>query len=380
MDLQFITKNQFTFWDIILLLTGVVVMKFDIPNLKDDKRQILNALLNKIQEQYEDDISIVACYGSYITGTANSKSDIDFYFIPKNNRGYEMSCQFIIDNISYDFWPLSWERAGNMAAFNDSLVSIIADAQVVYYCEETDMKRFSLLKKMIEDYISPENREALLNKSRGILTEVKALFLDAYASIGTYKKVRSICTEILGELMTVVAYANFTYPRKGAVDIKNGVKSFFRLPENFVELFSEIIMSNDTQEIIKTTADLIKSVELLIYSDKSEDICNVSNQTAKGFYEELKSTYNKLIIACDEKDYIKTYFVTNSIDSETRSFFGKRYEDFPDLTIPIENNFELIKRLSMAHEQVMLNILKENHVDINCYKNVDEFINSLKPK
>ena len=59
-------------------------------NLSDIHRQIINTLINRIKEHYRNDIAIVACYGSVINGTANPKSDIDFYFIPKSDRGYEL--------------------------------------------------------------------------------------------------------------------------------------------------------------------------------------------------------------------------------------------------------------------------------------------------
>ena len=59
---------------------------------------------NKIKVKYSDDIAVVVCYGSYITGSAYQKSDLDFFFIPKTNKGYEMNMQFIIDDIGYDFW------------------------------------------------------------------------------------------------------------------------------------------------------------------------------------------------------------------------------------------------------------------------------------
>ena len=77
----------------------------DIPKLPDDKQKIIEALINKIERKYKNDISVVVCYGSYITDTAYEKSDLDFFFIPKNKKGYEMNTQFIIDDIGYDFWP-----------------------------------------------------------------------------------------------------------------------------------------------------------------------------------------------------------------------------------------------------------------------------------
>ena len=77
----------------------------DIPELPDDKQKIIEALINKIERKYKNDIAVVVCYGSYITDTAYEKSDLDFFFIPKSKKGYEMNTQFIIDDIGYDFWP-----------------------------------------------------------------------------------------------------------------------------------------------------------------------------------------------------------------------------------------------------------------------------------
>ena len=37
---------------------------------------ILNTILNKIKNEYKEDISIFACYGSYVTGNYHELSDI----------------------------------------------------------------------------------------------------------------------------------------------------------------------------------------------------------------------------------------------------------------------------------------------------------------
>lgn len=49
----------------------------------------------KVKREYAEDISLVLLYGSFINGTANPKSDIDCYFIPRTERGYELAKTFI---------------------------------------------------------------------------------------------------------------------------------------------------------------------------------------------------------------------------------------------------------------------------------------------
>lgn len=58
-------------------------------------------ITNKVKTEYADDISLVLLYGSYINGTANSKSDVDCYYIPKIERGYNLGIGFIIDGVGY---------------------------------------------------------------------------------------------------------------------------------------------------------------------------------------------------------------------------------------------------------------------------------------
>lgn len=41
----------------------------------------------KVKSEYADDISLALLYGSFVNGTANSRSDIDCYFIPGQNGG-----------------------------------------------------------------------------------------------------------------------------------------------------------------------------------------------------------------------------------------------------------------------------------------------------
>ena len=37
-------------------------------DLPDDKLAILDALLDRLEAEFHDDIAILACYGSYVTG------------------------------------------------------------------------------------------------------------------------------------------------------------------------------------------------------------------------------------------------------------------------------------------------------------------------
>lgn len=154
-------------------------------------------MLTKIENNYKNDISIVVCYGSYISGIPHENSDLDFFFIPKTQKGYEMNLQFIIDNIGYDFWPISWERAEKIADFEESITSIIADGVVIYYCDYSDLKKFNLLKQRIKDIISkPDNKEILINKAEKLLANTKIKFFNMKYVNDDIRLVNQKCYEI----------------------------------------------------------------------------------------------------------------------------------------------------------------------------------------
>ena len=69
----------------------------------------------KVKSEYADDISLALLYGSFVNGTANSRSDIDCYFIPRTERGYRLAGTFMIAGVGYDIFPMDWERVRNIA-------------------------------------------------------------------------------------------------------------------------------------------------------------------------------------------------------------------------------------------------------------------------
>ena len=134
--------------------------------------QVSETLVNHIRSNYPDDIAIIAYYGSYAQGTASKRSDLDFFFIPATSDGYRASIQFILDDISFDFWPISWERAERMASFEEFQTTIIADCKLLYVRSDEDHDRFMKLRDMISTLQQPENTRRLIEKAESELRDV----------------------------------------------------------------------------------------------------------------------------------------------------------------------------------------------------------------
>lgn len=356
-------------------------------DLPDDKLAILDALLDRLEAEFHDDIAILACYGSYVTGMPSQVSDLDFYFIPSTPRGYEMSYQFIVDDIGYDLWPVSWERAERIANFDELLVSVIADAHAVYYRNGEDLDRFSSLKHRVREFMEPRNRSALLRRAGAMLDRAKRLFFDACTSDGDLRQVLLCSSGVLEYVLAALAFANSSYVRKGAVRAEDELARFEVVPEGFERHFQAVISGKDPLAVLGHLKALIESVDAAIMARHRDEGCGgpriLLGENARGFYEELRSTYNKLHEACDRVDQAKAFFAVNAVVREVRDLFGSSYDShgLPDLHTPLsERDYELIKLRAAAHEAMVKSLLTEHGVSINEFADVGEFCSSLRVK
>ena len=111
----------------------------------DLKRRLRNA-----QREYAEDISLVLIYGSYVNGTANSRSDVDCCFIPKTERGYEMATGFILEGVGYDVFSMSWERVERIACLRENLTPLVGDVEIIFCGSAEDMARFRGMQEKLQ--------------------------------------------------------------------------------------------------------------------------------------------------------------------------------------------------------------------------------------
>lgn len=130
---------------------------------------VADIIVKHIKTHYPRDVAIVGYYGSYLQGRATERSDLDFFFIPATDRGRKVECQFLIDGISFDFWPIGWDRAERMATSEDWMTTIIADCELLYVRSEDDLARFMELRETISNMGSDSIAPAFISKAESVV-------------------------------------------------------------------------------------------------------------------------------------------------------------------------------------------------------------------
>ena len=335
-----------------------------------NRSTLLTIIVEAIETSYSEDISLLICYGSYVTGEYHETSDIDFFFVPKSKKGAELGHQFILNDIGYDLWPVSWERLNNLSNLDDQPVSILMDGEVLFASSEDDLRRLENLKNNLEQNL---NDEAITRKKfTKYLEKAKVAYFNMLNREDNLFFIDAV--NIIETLLIAIAILNGTYIKKGLKKIENELDRLDMIPAGFLNKYRKLIRTNDRARLQHIINEMIVETDNLLKSELDKENLNTSNLV--GFYEEFKSTYNKLILACDESDYENAYYAGFMIDRETQSFLANYPGSgkFPNLmNVIIENDFDNIRANCLEHKQLLINLLNRNNIKINTYKDEDEF-------
>ncbi|MDF2857952.1 MAG: hypothetical protein K0Q87_3803 [Neobacillus sp.] len=363
---------------------------------------VSDTLVDHIRSNCPDDIAIIAYYGSYAQGTATRRSDLDFFFIPATSHGYRASIQFIIDDISFDFWPISWERAERMASFQESQTTIIADCKLLYVRSDEDRERFMSLRDTISNV--QENTRSMVEKAE---SELRNVYLHLYklSRAGDSDNITFIRTEAHGVLTKVLhclALLNRTYFTKGFGKNKEQILQLPLRPARLESLMHTIMQGCIANDILQACEQLTADTLELVLAEKEKHSSAPSYQDRmKGFYEEEKGVLDKIITACEMNDYDTAFFNAIHVQDEIARFLyfaetgqwpcnlttDSAYQDIyrqvglPELVVLL--NSHDLSQLQAAVERLcslLESYLRTKGVEINRFNNMEQFETFLKEK
>ena len=330
-------------------------------------------LIEKISKDFKDDIALVVIMGSYIYGETHSRSDLDMFFVPNTERGYNLGFTFIIDGIGFDYWPISWERLERIANFDERITSIITEGKVLYYSSAADMERYNQIKKKALHTIE---RKKFINKASAKFDEVYKV----YWKLLNANTVSDACKYAIGIIYTIthaLALLNRITVKRGRGKLEQEILNMPLVPEGFSELYDTVFTVSDIDVFKKAYGKLIQSTETLISREKEKISEKVSFAGAlNGFYEEMINFYNKIYHACETRDAVTALFasveLTNEIEQALKGT-DVSSKDLPDLIGAFDpNNLETLASIAQNHQTKFVELLTANGVNIRQFTSFDD--------
>lgn len=353
-----------------------------MANRKEINDKIVKWIVSKVNMEYADDISLVLIYGSYINGSANSKSDVDCYYIPKTERGYNMAVDFIIDGVGYDIFPMSWERVAGIADLRESLSPLVGDVQVIYCGDSCDLERFKEIQSKLHSNLANDEYVKDIARKR---CEDASRMCEQIKRSGSLPEVRKIAGHVITTLADAVAIYNHDYFHFGLKKQYENLESNFPgIPGNIVTGYKQVVTALNQNEVKDRTVDLLKNVcnYMQITVESQGDIISNEATVAEainaswlaGLYEEISSTFNKIYVCCESGNYILAFLSAVCLQRElddakeagSPSYDLLSYFDYRELG-------KLAERTRMI-ETDFIELITNNGGNIKSYDNYEQFV------
>jgi predicted nucleotidyltransferase len=345
----------------------IILKEATMKLIKDPEKQaILDTLVDRIKNDPHESIDLMVCYGSAVTGPMAPLSDVDFFLVTNKKEGYQASKQFIYKNIGYDLWVVDHDFLKRISNFDTDLTSLIAHGQVVYARNEDLCQSFNTLKDKIA---SRENSQKLKDKALDHLKQIKAKAFDYIA--GNHSN-PWLFEEITGHVYSYIIYSKSDFTLKGPINALEELKAY-KLSDHILELFKpELRISQEAKKAL--LLKVLPSLEDFLMESKSEHSPDLN-----GFFEELKSVYNKAYRYCDERNLYKVHQALKMIHEEVSYFIEDQKSDLLKLHLLRDLDFKDIKRQLTVHENKVRKAVENKGVkihDFNDFNDLKTFIRS----
>lgn len=215
--------------------------------METTNNKLLNWAIGKIEKEYKDDVCLLIG-NDHLQHEPDADGVYLDYFIPANEKAYNLGKTFIIDGIGYDLYPRSWERIESMANLDDYNPTLLGYAQILYYRNEEDKNHFLAMQDKLKENLKTPTfmfKKALEKLSVAMEIYQTMMFEDA-----PYK-VRMAAGFIADYLSVAVACINQTYFKYSQINQMTELSAMTDIPENFTQYYQAIIHADSVDELKK---------------------------------------------------------------------------------------------------------------------------------
>ena len=360
----------------IFIMGGMKMDNKVVSKLKQKNKELIDILIQKVHNEYENEIDLIGVCGSFFTGDFHEKSDLDLLVVLNNARGGGFSTCFILEDVGYDLYGSSWTKLEKMASFEHTFVSHVIDVDIVYCRESKCRERFMELRQNALNVINSPMTTELLEKSKkqlddAILTYGKMMLEYELGAVRKYSG------DIIYYLNDTVCFLNHSYFKLGVKHHLEEMLGMERVPKKLEKYFNDVIYAGTVNDIKVTTSKLVKTVKDL-YDEIAEETLEKAVPTKdnlKGTYEEIWSNWkNKIQYAVANKNILLAF----SSGASCQEFYNEMHIERGTAPINLMKHFQAdnLDAFANAFEEAML-LYKEEydrlHMQVLSYASIDEF-------
>ena len=208
--------------------------------MKNIDKELVDWAIQKIETEYKDDVALlIGQVGGCKIPTDEQNMIFDF-FIPSTERGFQMANTFMIEEMGYDLFPISWDRLEGIANIEEPrMIFAFAKGEVIYARTEEDRKRFETIKEQMFERL--QDKVLMYGKALEQLETAQEIYQTMLFE-EKFGKLRKAAGGVSCFLMSAIASINGTYLESGYMNLTKDLSNMTLQPENFLELFTKLII------------------------------------------------------------------------------------------------------------------------------------------
>ncbi|MDO5572322.1 MAG: hypothetical protein Q4F97_12795, partial [Bacteroidales bacterium] len=132
--------------------------------MKNIDKELIDWSVNKIKTKYQEDVDLlIGRVGACKTPDDEQNMAFDF-FIPATERGNLLAQTFIIEEMGYDLFPISWDRLqGIVDLMEPQMIFAFMRGEVIYARNKEVEERFIDMKQQLKENL--EDKTLIFNKA-----------------------------------------------------------------------------------------------------------------------------------------------------------------------------------------------------------------------
>lgn len=281
--------------------------------------------VKRLAQRHAQDIDLVALYGSYHNGTDTAFSDVDCYFVPRNEAGQAMAFTAILQGVGYDLFPLSWQRLEAMAALQTGMLPLLGNVRLLYCRDEAVRRRFEALQAQLHRHLLDADHAQ----------KAAAAALDAIGdSIAQLQQtldagmLRLQAGQLAAQLTNIVLLWHQSYLQGGQKMACTQLAGIAGLPRAIRQAYKAVAYSPKPNECAQAAWRMAAAAaqhmgrpmpSAAVTGRGAQPVQPTQKADAAALaalYQEIASTFNKIFVFCRAGDVVNAFFAAVSLQQD----------------------------------------------------------------
>ncbi|MCL2187143.1 MAG: hypothetical protein FWC16_02615 [Defluviitaleaceae bacterium] len=335
-------------------------------------QQIIDTFLDVVKTHYADDVEIIFKYRRWYSTPAQDEANVNLFVVPKSERGAALGLMHIIDDCRIQVGCVTWEHLENTSFTHHIEAAMFRDSTLIYSANDESRHRYEELKSRITGNNATQITPEAIFAAEKHLQHAKDCFADFCVDDNVLNAAR-----ILDTLCDCMCKLNDAHPRFGASNIVDELKTFPRLPDGFIDTFSEIMYANTDIERAKNLCKTLMSISIKYVNEQKHSLFRVlPGEFLPGWYEMFLDSWDSMLTHHENGDKMAVYLTAMQLQHWLTIIEDNQGKPLPN-ELQLFHKFDATKmdefiNHAQQSKQAFLNLLGEHNVPITKINSMDE--------